>query len=884
MSNQSQNSTPPGHKRTNEGNNSPQSSNPESTLDSKTITRPAKKRFTTARDRRQHLNRRYAKVAEEWRERNNEPGESVDRDNEPACDEDTEQVDKGDAKEPRKPKRKVAALVGFCGTGYQGMQINPNAKTIEGDLFKAFVAAGAVSKDNSDDPKKVSLMRAARTDKGVHAAANVISLKMIDIPDLVQKINENLPDQLRMWGFVRVIRSFHAKTLCDSRIYEYLIPSYVFQPAPPKTSPTPHAAEPTLVNEQSQDNSFRKPWVNIPVATPEEMVEKRTYRIPADTLYVVRQGFREYEGTHNFHNFTSGRTYHERSCDRYIVKFEVSSPKMINDTEWLKLKVHGQSFMLHQIRKMVALIVMVVRSDTPLSLIAKTFNIEKINIPRAPSLGLLLEQPIFKSYNRKAEAGGRETVDFAKYSQEIEKFKEDFIYSKIYEEEFAENVFQNWLNAMDVHFDDSYSYLNPEGIIPEKAIAKPGENRNAYPQEDHDDHNYQRPTYRQQPEFTKWTSGNKLIDDLIKETQLNAQDKTEYIEWIPYKQFTGVNYLTMGSFAKIYTAIWKGGLRQLWDEKTQQFVRHGDRKVVLKEVLMESNKGSDIKAYIEEMRLNLVCRHSHNILPLYGITQNPQSKSYMLVIQYASGGDFSRYLSTHFSSLTWEPKLLMLTEIARGLKVMHSAGLIHRGLHASNIVYRGNDPTIADLGICGPLNKAHDSKYVCVPYTAPEVLGGAEYTQKSDIFSLGILMWQITSGDKPYSDMQSSEKVNLANYVKRGLRPSVVPNTPECYVKLMKKCWDDEPDNRPDIEEVVETLHEWVSAIKNERENRKRKNDENIRLKSAIDCANVGSAVGGIFLDADEVTKTRVCTDKSKSVASDEMYKSYDLSVLTLNG
>jgi len=102
-------------------------------------------------------------------------------------------------------------------------------------------------------------------------------------------------------------------------------------------------------------------------------------------------------------------------------------------------------------------------------------------------------------------------------------------------------------------------------------------------------------------EFTKWTSGNKLIDDLIKETQLNAQDKTEYIEWIPYKQLTDVNYLTTGSFAKIYTAIWKGGLRQLWDEKTQQFVRHGDRKVVLKEVLMEPTKGSDIKSYIEQV-------------------------------------------------------------------------------------------------------------------------------------------------------------------------------------------------------------------------------------------------------------------------------------------
>jgi len=133
-----------------------------------------------------------------------------------------------------------------------------------------------------------------------------------------------MPDLVR--EFVRSDSSYFEFSpsrhfLFVSRIYEYLIPTYVFQPAVPNT---PRVTEPTLVHEQSQDNSFRKPWVNIPVATPEEMVEKRKYRIPADTLHVVRQGFKEYEGTHNFHNYTSGRTYHDRSCDRYIVKFEVS--------------------------------------------------------------------------------------------------------------------------------------------------------------------------------------------------------------------------------------------------------------------------------------------------------------------------------------------------------------------------------------------------------------------------------------------------------------------------------------------------------------------------------------------------------------------------------
>lgn len=58
-------------------------------------------------------------------------------------------------KEDRKPKRKVACLIGYCGTGYHGMQLNPPNKTIEGAFLDAFIEAGAISKDNADDPKKV---------------------------------------------------------------------------------------------------------------------------------------------------------------------------------------------------------------------------------------------------------------------------------------------------------------------------------------------------------------------------------------------------------------------------------------------------------------------------------------------------------------------------------------------------------------------------------------------------------------------------------------------------------------------------------------------------------------------------------------------------------
>ncbi|KAJ2856582.1 tRNA pseudouridine synthase 1, partial [Coemansia asiatica] len=186
-----------------------------------------------------------------------------------------------DTDEPRKPKRKVALLLGFCGTGFQGMQVNPNARTIEGELFKALVKAGAVSEENADDQSKVQFQRAARTDKGVHAAGQVVSLKMIiEDPEVLSKINEYLPEQIRAWGFVRVIRSFNSKTMCDSRIYEYLLPTYVLM-------------DPSEANkEMARSLGFSERRVRE--SSAEDMAVKRAYRAPQERLQFVRDALAKY--------------------------------------------------------------------------------------------------------------------------------------------------------------------------------------------------------------------------------------------------------------------------------------------------------------------------------------------------------------------------------------------------------------------------------------------------------------------------------------------------------------------------------------------------------------------------------------------------------------
>ena len=444
---------------------------------------------------------------------------------------------------------------------------SPTEKTIEGDLFAAFVAAGAISKANADDPQKSSLIRCARTDKGVHAAGNLISMKLIlEEPNIVTRINEKLSPQIRVWGIERTSGSFNAYQLCDSRIYEYLIPTYCFLPPHPRSflgkqiremaqeasdiesyeerqndaskfwseletnAMMPvfkgqnqkfselvlrllyenHASslgedpkeikelqrfasslgfqehEPPLTGANDNDTtaSSPKPMTVSPEqfskgeirdASPlgrllrrlkdVQLKAKKAYRIHPDRLSRVHSVFARYVGTHKFHNYTIDKTSKDASATRTIRSFVVNpNPIIINDTEWLSLKVHGQSFMMHQIRKMVSLACLIVRCGCHEDRIDDTYSQQRLSIPKAPSLGLLLERPVFDPYNRKLEDLGRASIDFGRYEKEIEEFKQREIYQRMFRAEEEDNTFHIFFSSLDQARSSQLLYLSSLGL------------------------------------------------------------------------------------------------------------------------------------------------------------------------------------------------------------------------------------------------------------------------------------------------------------------------------------------------------------------------------------------------------------------------------------
>lgn len=433
--------------------------------------------------------------------------------------------------EARLPKRKVAVQFGYCGEGYSGLQVNPGVKTIEGDLFDSFCKLGAISAANSVNPTKVNLQRSARTDRGVHAAGNLISLKLItESPEikneneLVKRANETLPEYIRVWSISRVQNSFDARISCDSRRYEYLLPTYVF--VPPKPGCAMYKMVEKMREEAGQDAGLEgAPGWDAILKHPfwaeqgtehtfaEDIGQKRKWRLPADHLARIRATFNKYLGSHNFHNFTVEKAFTDRSSQRVMKHLSVSDPMEINGTEWLSIKLHGQSFMFHQIRKMVAILVLICRMNVPPSFILETFGPAKIHTPKAPALGLLLEYPLFDGYNRriissnqqvekkkrtvqtkpnlseakreeeitKLDTSVRELIRFDQHEGAMEAFKKKFIYDFIFKTEQKTTEFGKWLNCIDVYQGSDFEYLNPKGVIPQAAILRLGEYRRPDP-------------------------------------------------------------------------------------------------------------------------------------------------------------------------------------------------------------------------------------------------------------------------------------------------------------------------------------------------------------------------------------------------------------------
>jgi len=311
-------------------------------------------------------------------------------------------------------KKKVAVLLAYCGKNYHGLQMNRSDRsldTIEKHFFMALTKSKLVLPNCSIDPSKMGYKCASRTDKGVSTCGVVLSMKLILNEKAAELINEHLPKDIRVLGVKKTTKHFNAQFQATARTYTYTCPTFVFANASDVSS---------------------------------------SYRITPDKLSTINDLLRRYIGTYSYHNFTSGKIMNEMSAKRFIKEFTFEQPFEHDSIEFITFRLKGQSFMIHQIRKMMGLLIAIVGGYAETEHFKRAFNLPRADVPIAPSHGLVLEKVHYDKYNRDfSERLG--SLDFEECDELRKNFLRQQILPSVYFKDVELNKTMDWLKTLAFH-------------------------------------------------------------------------------------------------------------------------------------------------------------------------------------------------------------------------------------------------------------------------------------------------------------------------------------------------------------------------------------------------------------------------------------------------
>ncbi|XP_073304286.1 serine/threonine-protein kinase 52-like [Primulina huaijiensis] len=188
---------------------------------------------------------------------------------------------------------------------------------------------------------------------------------------------------------------------------------------------------------------------------------------------------------------------------------------------------------------------------------------------------------------------------------------------------------------------------------------------------------------------------------------------------------------------------------------------------------------------------------------------NFPSRACCVIVEFLAGGTLKNYLfKNRKKKLAFKIVIQLALDLSRGLSYLHSKKIVHRDVKAENMLLDSQrNLKIADFGVArveAQNPKDMTGETGTLGYMAPEVLDGKPYNRKCDVYSFGICLWEIYCCDLPYPDLSFAEVSSAV--VRQNLRPEIPRCCPSSVVSIMKKCWDANPEKRPDMDEVVRLL------------------------------------------------------------------------------
>ena len=261
--------------------------------------------------------------------------------------------------------------------------------------------------------------------------------------------------------------------------------------------------------------------------------------------------------------------------------------------------------------------------------------------------------------------------------------------------------------------------------------------------------------------------------------------------------------------------IGKGG----FGEVKKAIFKKNKKICAIKEIYNERLEGNRFRRYLGEIETLAQCDNMF-LVPFIGFTINPP---YAIVTEYMSNGSLDKFIrgKSNENTLTGTQLTQIAIGISFGMLHLHENGIIHRDLKAANILLDSNlFPRICDFGIArfeenGDIGMT--AKIGTPNYMAPELITSTEYDRKVDVYAFAMILYEMSEHIRPFKGMKIADI--FKSVIEFDERPHLTNKTPQSLQKLIKICWDKDPNIRPTFLEIFEAFSNGKVSFPNTKKN-----------------------------------------------------------------
>ncbi|KAL0922092.1 hypothetical protein M5K25_006054 [Dendrobium thyrsiflorum] len=293
----------------------------------------------------------------------------------------------------------------------------------------------------------------------------------------------------------------------------------------------------------------------------------------------------------------------------------------------------------------------------------------------------------------------------------------------------------------------------------------------------------------------------------IEPTAAETEALAKGLQTIQNDDLEEIKELGSGTYGAVYHSKWRGSDVAVKRIKASCFAgKPSERERLIADFWKEA--------------LILSSLHHPNVVSFYGVVRDGPDGSLATVTEFMVNGSLKQFLQKKDRTIDRRKRLIIAMDVAFGMEYLHEKNIVHFDLKCENLLVNMRDPhrpicKIGDLG----LSKVKQHTLVSggvrgtLPWMAPELLSGktSMVSEKIDVYSFGIVMWELLTGEEPYSDRHCASIIG--GIVNCTLRPEIPSWCDPEWKSLMEICWSSDPTQRPSFSEISQRLRKMAAAI-----------------------------------------------------------------------